>query len=60
MAKQPTATSQFIKFSVKSHQVGRPQFTHLTTLPECWRPSAAVRGDLHVSTLKPYACLIGV
>ena len=43
---------------VKSHLVGRPQFAHLT-LPECWHPSATVRGDLHVSTLKPYACLIG-
>ena len=34
---------------VKSHLVGHPQFAHLTTLPECWRLSAAVRGDLHVS-----------
>jgi len=33
---------------------------HLPKLPECWLPSAAVGGDLHVSTLKPYACLIGV
>jgi len=45
---------------VNSHLVGRPQLAHLTTLPECWLPSAAVRGNLHVSTLKPYACLIGV
>ena len=27
---------------VKSHLVGRPQFAHLTTLPECWCPSATV------------------
>ena len=33
---------------VKSHLVGRPQFAHLTKLPECWCPSAAVRGDLHI------------
>jgi hypothetical protein len=32
----------------KSHLVGSLQFAHLTKLPECWRPSAAVRGDLHV------------
>ena len=44
----------------KKPPVGRPQFAHLTKLPECWRPSAAVRGDLHASTLKLYACLIGV
>ena len=25
---------------VRSHLVGCPQFTHLTTLPECWPPSA--------------------
>jgi hypothetical protein len=25
----------------------------MSTLPECWRPSAAVRGDVRVSTLKP-------
>jgi hypothetical protein len=30
----------------KSHLVGRPQFAHSITLPECWLPSAAVRGDL--------------
>jgi len=35
---------------VTSHLVGRPQFTHLGALPTCWRPSAAVRGDLQVST----------
>ena len=45
---------------VKSHLVSRPQYAHLTTWSECWRPSAVVRSDLRVSTLKRYACLIGV
>ena len=31
---------------VKSHLVDRPRFAHLRTLPECWLPSAAVRGHL--------------
>jgi len=37
---------------VKSHLVGRPQFAQPTEMPEFWRPSAAVRGDLPVSTLQ--------
>jgi len=44
----PTMGKAVALSRVKSHLVGRPQFVHLTTLPECWRPSAAVRGDLHV------------
>ena len=39
---------------------GRPQFAHSRTLPECWRLSAAVRGDLQVCALRCEACLIGV
>ena len=39
---------------VTSRLVGRPQFTHPRTLPECWHPSATVRSDLQVSMLKHY------
>jgi hypothetical protein len=66
-APSPNAVCRWVRqwreedfVTCKSHLVGRPQFTHLTTLPECWRPSAAVRGNLYISTLKPDACLIGV
>ena len=45
---------------VKSHLISCPQFTHPRTLPERWRLSAAVQGDLQVNTLKCEACLTGV
>jgi hypothetical protein len=39
---------------------GRVLISHTLTLPKCWRPSSAVRGDQQVSTLKCHECLTGV
>jgi hypothetical protein len=51
-----TVVSKKALSRVKIHLVGCPEFARSRILPECLRPSAAVRGG-HLSTLQRLACL---